>query len=201
LLTVHSIINIIGTAYYVATVDTLIKDKIISLNVASDEVSALDNGNLSGIEIYGTDGLGFIKTNEDATKFYIKAPIGQQNYISTLDLNNNLSISGNTLLIGNLNVLSKNKFCQYIFDKYFEVSIETSTKIIDLVKILVKKQILYKSNLSRGILLIYNNWNDVSLDYNNPNKKMKELLTCLKNMGITKFLENLLKTYKIEYEV
>jgi len=97
--------------------------------------------------------------------------------------------------------LSKNKFCQYMFDKYFEVSIETSTKIIDLVKILVKKQILYKSNLSRGILLIYNNWNDVSLDYNNPNKKMKELLTCLKNMGITKFLENLLKTYKIEYEV
>ena len=97
--------------------------------------------------------------------------------------------------------LSKNKFCQYIFDKYFDVSMETSTKIIDLIKILVKKQILYKSNLSRGVLLIYSNWNDVSLDYNNPNKKMKELLICLKNMGITKFLETLLKTYKIEYEV
>ena len=96
---------------------------------------------------------------------------------------------------------SKNKFCQYIFDKYFEISIESSTKILELIKLLIKKQILYKSNLSRGILLIYNNWNDVSLDYNNPNKKMKELLTCLKNMGITKYLESLLKTYKIEYEI
>jgi hypothetical protein len=95
--------------------------------------------------------------------------------------------------------LSKNKFCQYVFDKYFETSTETSVKILDLMKILVKKQILYKSNLSRGILLIYSNWNDVSLDYNKPNKKMKDLLQCLKNMGITKYLESLLKTYKIEF--
>ena len=95
--------------------------------------------------------------------------------------------------------LSKNKFCQYVFDKYFETSTETSVKILDLMKILVKKQILYKSNLSRGILLIYSNWSDVSLDYNKPNKKMKDLLQCLKNMGITKYLESLLKTYKIEF--
>ena len=95
--------------------------------------------------------------------------------------------------------LAKNKFCQYVFDKYFETSTETSVKILDLVKVLVKKQILYKSNLSRGILLIYSNWSDVSLDYNKPNKKMKDLLQCLKNMGITKYLESLLKTYKIEF--
>jgi len=96
--------------------------------------------------------------------------------------------------------LAKNKFCQYVLDKYFELSMDTSIKILDMLKLLVKKQILYKSNLSRGILLIYTNWSDVSLDYNNPNKKMKDLLTCLKNMGITKYLESLLKTYKIEYE-
>ena len=95
--------------------------------------------------------------------------------------------------------LSKNKFCQYIFDKYFETSSETAVKILDLVKVLVKKQILYKSNLSRGVLLIYSNWNDLSLDYNKPNKKMKDLLQCLKNMGITKYLESLLKTFKIEF--
>ena len=96
--------------------------------------------------------------------------------------------------------LTKNKFCQYVFDKYFELSMDSSVKILDMLKLLVKKQILYKSNLSRGVLLIYTNWADVSLDYNNPNKKMKDLLTCLKNMGITKYLETLLKTYKIEYE-
>jgi len=95
--------------------------------------------------------------------------------------------------------LSKNKFCQYVFDKYFETSSETAVKILDLVKVLVKKQILYKSNLSRGVLLIYSNWNDLSLDYNKPNKKMKDLLQCLKNMGITKYLESLLKTFKIEF--
>ena len=95
--------------------------------------------------------------------------------------------------------LTKNKFCQYIYDKYFETSTETSIKILDLIKVLIKKQILYKSNLSRGILLIYSNWNDISLDYNKPNKKMKDLLQCLKNMGITKYLESLLKTYKIEF--
>jgi hypothetical protein len=95
--------------------------------------------------------------------------------------------------------LSKNKFCQYAFDKYFEGNIDISNKIIDLIKLLVKKQILFKSNLSRGILLINNNWSELSLDYNNPKKKMKDLLTCLKNMGITKFLESLLKDYKIEF--
>jgi len=96
--------------------------------------------------------------------------------------------------------LAKNKFCQYVLDKYFELSMDTSVKILDMLKLLVKKQILYKSNLSRGVLLIYTNWSDVSLDYNNPNKKMKDLLTSLRNMGITKYLETLLKTYKIEYE-
>ena len=95
--------------------------------------------------------------------------------------------------------LSKNKFCKYMFDKYFEISLEKSIKILDLIKLLVKKQILYKSNLSRGVLLIYNVWNDVSLDYNNPTRKMKDLLQCLKNMSITKYLEDLLNTYKIEF--
>jgi hypothetical protein len=95
--------------------------------------------------------------------------------------------------------LSKNKFCQYVFCRYFEATIDVSNKVIDLVKLLVKKQILYKSNLSRGVLLIHNNWNEISIDFNNPNKKMKDLLLCLKNMGITKYLETLLKENKIDF--
>jgi hypothetical protein len=67
------------------------------------------------------------------------------------------------------------------------------------MKSLVKKQILFKSNLSRGLLLIHSNWNDLSLDFSTPGKKMKELLIFLKNMGITKALESLLKEYKIEF--
>ena len=95
--------------------------------------------------------------------------------------------------------LSKNKFCQYLFNRYFESNTEIANKILDLVRTLVKKQILYKSNLSRGVLLIHNNWDDVSIDFSNPNKKMKDLLLCLKNMGITKYLETLLKENKIDF--
>lgn len=92
--------------------------------------------------------------------------------------------------------LTKNKFCQYVFNIYFESSSENSMKILDLVRTLVKKQILFKSNLSRGILLIRESSKklDKKLD-----KKMEDLLLCLKNMGITKFLESLLKEYKISF--
>ena len=95
--------------------------------------------------------------------------------------------------------ISKNKFCQYLFNKYFESNIDISSKILDFIKTLVKKQILFKSNLSRGLLLLNNNWKDLVHDFNNPDKKMKELLISLKNLGITKNLENLLQFHKIEY--
>ena len=95
--------------------------------------------------------------------------------------------------------ISKNKFCQYLFNKYFESNIESTSKILDFIKTLVKKQILFKSNLSRGLLLLNNNWKDLVHDFNNPDKKMKELLISLKNLGITKNLENLLQSHKIEY--
>jgi hypothetical protein len=96
--------------------------------------------------------------------------------------------------------ISKNKFCQYLFNKYFESYNDISSKILDFIKNLIKKQILFKSNLSRGLLLLYNNWTDVVDDYNNPIIKLKKLLICLKKLGITKNLESLLKTHKIEYE-
>jgi hypothetical protein len=95
--------------------------------------------------------------------------------------------------------ISKNKFCQYLFNKYFESNIESTSKMLEFIKTLVKKQILFKSNLSRGLLLLNNNWKDLVDDFNNPDKKMKELLISLKNLGITKNLENLLQTHKIEY--
>ena len=95
--------------------------------------------------------------------------------------------------------ISKNKFSQYLFNKYFESNIDISSKILDFIKMLVKKQILFKSNLSRGLLLLNNNWKDLVDDFNNPDKKMKELLISLKNLGITKNLENLLQSHKIEY--
>jgi hypothetical protein len=95
--------------------------------------------------------------------------------------------------------ISKNKFSQYLFNKYFESNIESTSKMLEFIKTLVKKQILFKSNLSRGLLLLNNNWKELVVDFNNPDKKMKELLISLKNLGITKNLENLLQSHKIEY--
>ena len=95
--------------------------------------------------------------------------------------------------------ISKNKFCQYTFNKYFDSSQETGKQILELFKLLIKKQALFKSNLSRGLLLLYSKWDEVMLDYNNPNVKLKELLIYLKNIGITKNLESLLKSHKIDF--
>ncbi len=96
-----------------------------------------------------------------------------------------------------VDAISKNKFCENLIDKYFLSNKENSNDIIELIKQLVKSQTLYKSNLSRGLLLIYNNWKERSIDYNKPTDKMKMLLTMLKSIGITKGIEFLMDQYKI----
>jgi hypothetical protein len=69
--------------------------------------SYLDIGESCGFEILGSNGKGFIKTSNDASRYIIKAPNNNDtNYITTFDLNNNLNISGNTLIYNSLTVLS-----------------------------------------------------------------------------------------------
>ena len=96
-----------------------------------------------------------------------------------------------------LDAISKNKFCEFLIDKYFMSSHEATTDIVELIKQLTKSQTLFKSNLSRGLLLIYNNWKEKSIDYNKSTDKIKNLLNILKNIGITKGLEKLMEHYKI----
>jgi len=91
----------------------------------------------------------------------------------------------------------KNKFCESILDKYFKSRNENSIQLIELLKQLIKSQILYKSNLSRGLLLINNNWKDKTIDYYKPVEKMKGVLNVLKSIGITKNIEFLFDQYKL----
>jgi hypothetical protein len=93
--------------------------------------------------------------------------------------------------------ISKNRFCESLIDKYFGLSKEKANEMIELMKVLTKNQTLFKSNLSRGLLLIYGNWKERSLDYSKPLEKMKLILSTLKNWGITKGIEYLLEHYKI----
>lgn len=96
--------------------------------------------------------------------------------------------------------ISKNKFCENLIDRYFSSNKENLTEIIDLIKELIKSQTLFKSNLSRGLLIINSNWKEKSIDYNKPTDKMKVLLTTLKSIGITKGIEFLMYQYKINIE-
>lgn len=99
-----------------------------------------------------------------------------------------------------VDAISKNKFCENLIDRYFSSNKENSAEIIDLIKELIKSQTLFKSNLSRGLLLIHSNWKEKSIDYNKPTDKMKVILTTLKSIGITKGIEFLLDQYKINSE-
>ena len=96
-----------------------------------------------------------------------------------------------------VDTINKNKFCEILINKYFSSNKETSDEIIKLIKQLVALHILFKSNYSRGLIMIYNNWNELSIDYDNPISKIKFLLATLKSIGITKGLETLLEKYQI----
>jgi len=96
-----------------------------------------------------------------------------------------------------VDTINKNKFCEILINKYFSSNKETSDEIIQLIKQLVVSRILFKSNYSRGLIMIYNNWNELSIDYDNPIPKIKSLLSTLKSIGITKGLESLLEKYQI----
>jgi len=83
-----------------------IKDKIIVLNLDNNS-NAADIGNLSGIAIAGITGNGYIKTNLNADRFLIKTPLGSTDqFIATFDLSNNFVVSGNTVLINDVSLLS-----------------------------------------------------------------------------------------------
>ena len=97
-----------------------------------------------------------------------------------------------------IDAISKNKLCEYIIDRYFMCNKENANELIELMKQLTKSHTLYKSNLSRGLLLVYSNWKEKSIDYVKPTDKMKNILTTLKNIGITKGIEFLLDQYKIQ---
>jgi len=90
---------------------------------------------------------------------------------------------------------TKNKFCEYIITKYFKLQNNDSQKILTLMKKLIKLKILFKSNLSRGLLNLYNN----KFSYNQ--EKFKKLLLFLKSLGITNGLEHLMNKYKIEINI
>lgn len=88
--------------------------------------------------------------------------------------------------------ITKNKFCEYLIN-IFILSNESNI-IIDLFKKLLKDQTLYKSNISRGIIMVNNNHKSKNKLFND---KIKLLLQTMKQLNITKGIEYLIEQYKI----
>ena len=89
-----SVVNILGTSTYTFTniVAQTVGSPILILNT---DISNNPTGQFSGIQINSISGPGIIITNDDSTKYLIKAPLNTVNsYIATTDLNNNFSVTG-----------------------------------------------------------------------------------------------------------
>ena len=121
----NSIVYINGTATYVASTESLIVDKLISLNINTSTLQGADNGMLSGIEILGISSYGFIKTTADSSRYQMRIPLldAPTTYITIQDLNNNLVISGTTTLIGTTTINSSLNVSSYsIFNNSININ-------------------------------------------------------------------------------
>ncbi len=85
------------------------------------------------------------------------------------------------------NINNKNLFCTKVLS-FFENNI---TEGIDLIETLIKKKILFKSNISKGLILYLNENN-----FNSNN--VVKLLKYLKNNNITKNIEHIFKRFKVK---
>jgi len=153
----NSKIYIYGTATFVATTDLKISDKLISLNLNANNADPADIGLLSGIEILSISGQSFIKTNSDATRFLIKAPLETNtNYIATLDYNNNLNVSGSTIITDKVTMLS-NLNISGSATLYNSVSLLSSLIVPQYTNLIGTTTMLSKLNVSGVSLLMGSN--------------------------------------------
>lgn len=86
---------------------------------------------------------------------------------------------------------TKNIFCKIGLEIFFKSNNVNMDKIIDLFNKLINNKIIFKSNLSRGLLNLVNN--NKKFD----DEKFTKILKFLKNKFITRGIENLMKKYKL----
>ena len=91
----------------------------------------------------------------------------------------------------------KNNFSRCILEFYFSNKEEYCKEILELFKYLLNKKVLFKSNLSRGLIFLYKNWNNVKFDYPNHSIRMKNYLQFLNSEGITRGIENIFKDFSL----
>lgn len=86
------------------------------------------------------------------------------------------------------NINNKNTFCMQIIEFYNDKLNEG----IELVDTLIRKKVLFKSNISKGLVMYLNK-------HENPeSNKIVLILKYLKNNNITKNIEHIFKKYKVK---
>jgi hypothetical protein len=87
---------------------------------------------------------------------------------------------------------NKNLFCMEVINSF-------SNNIIDglnLIDILIKKRVLFKSNISKGLVMFLNE--NVNVINNTINSNIVQILKYLKSNNITKNIEHIFKKYKVK---
>ena len=108
----NSVININGTSVYVISSNIDI-NKMININLSNN--SPLDIGNISGINFWGINNYGYIRTNPNANRFEIKALNDYTSkYIATTDINYNFNISGKSYFQNDVSTLSNLNISNFI---------------------------------------------------------------------------------------
>lgn len=130
-----------------------------------------------------------------------------KNHLSSLECDNIIeeyilikSIDDIKFFINNrcVDAVNKNIFCENLINKYFNSKKETIKELNNLIKLLIDEQLIFKSNLSKGLSMVYNNWDELVIDYNNPTDKMMSLLTFYKTLNITKNIEYIYNDFSIK---
>jgi hypothetical protein len=88
------------------------------------------------------------------------------------------------------NINQKNSFCKEVISFYIDKEINDGLNLMDT---LIKKKVLYKSNISKSLVMFLNANHDDT--YKN---KIIDILKFLKNNNITKNIEYLFKKYKVK---
>ncbi len=92
------------------------------------------------------------------------------------------------------NINNKNLFCKEVINFYISKDINIGLELIDE---LIKKKALFKSNISKGLVL-YLNENNITNNTSINNNKIIQILKYLKNNNITKNIEHIFKRFRVK---
>jgi hypothetical protein len=175
-------INFNGTISSIITNELNVVDKLISLNADITNLYAIDIGNNGGLEILGTTSTGYIRTSNDSKYYELKYPNNNSLYkIPILDSNNNLYITGATLLYQNNTLKSSLNVNNNLLTN--NLSINSSLNILN--NTIINNNLTVNNNLYISQTTILNNNVSIYSNFNLNNNLYTSNLSILSSLYIS----------------